>query len=557
MALFGEISATQPGGYFSLIKVAIVAAAFFLWLAVAVWVNHDARRVKTARDQWNLIVFAGGAAGILAWLFLPFGGWALFPLGALVWALLALGTAFTYVLHRNTRVHPSRRVLTRQHLWSLLGGTALQARRVESLEKVRLSGANGDVIRIPEDPDEQERFGAAQKLLADSLIRRATDVDLTVTPERSKLLYRIDGVVTERDNLLTREQAAMALTFLKQAAGLQVEERRRPQEGRLSIIYPIGTNRRTQVTVRTSGSTAGERLYMKVVAEEARMRLPDLGFAPQRLEMYEQIVREPSGLVIHSGPPGSGVSTTQYATLMAHDAFMTNIHTLERQPLMELENITQHVHDSQNPDLGFARQLQSILRREPDVVMVGDCPDHETAELATRAAANGRKIYLAITARDCFEAIAKYLKLLEDNRAAAAVLKAVVNQRLVRKLCEKCKQPYRPDPELLRKANLPADRIEHFYRPPEVKYDRRGREIHCGHCQGTGYYGRTGVFELLVVNDEIRNLIRTGARMNEIRAAARKNRMLFLQEEGLLKVIDGITSMNEVLRVLRNGDNRG
>jgi type II secretory ATPase GspE/PulE/Tfp pilus assembly ATPase PilB-like protein len=187
--------------------------------------------------------------------------------------------------------------------------------------------------------------------------------------------------------------------------------------------------------------------------------------------------------------------------------------------------------------------------------MVGECEDRETAMVATRAAAGDRKIYMGIHAKDSFEAIGKYVTLLNDNRLAATALLGVLNQRLIRILCEDCREAFEPDPATLKKLNLPADKIEQFYRPPsEPKKDRRGREVACPRCQGTGYVGRTAIFELLTVDAPIRKLIVEGAPTNRIKAQCRKNKMYYLQEEGLLKVIDGTTSMNEILRCLRGNE---
>lgn len=544
-------------GPIGLYKPIIVILALFAWLFLAQWAQKDIQYVKTHIYQWNLIVFFGGLAGFAAWLFLPFRG-HLFWFGFLVCLLLSIGAALTYILHRNTLVARSARILTPQHISGLIANlTGKGEDKVDAIERIRVSGADGRVVPVPSDDLEREEYMAMQNVIADALWRRASDVDMIAMGDRCQLTYRIDGVLTPRKDLLDREETVQAITCFKKIAGLDPEERRKPQTGKISAMYPLGTNNRLQMEIRSSGSTHGERAQVRIAADLNSLRLPELGFAPPRLERFRKVIEQQSGLVLISGPANSGVTTTQYATVRAHDAFMSNIHALERRQMMELENITQHVHDGQNPDLGFARQLQSILRREPDVVMVGDCPDHETAELSARAASNGRKIYLCMHGRDCVDALNNYLNFLEDNKAAANVLTAVLNQRLVRKLCPECREAYAPDEKLLRKANLPADKIEHFYRAPvEVPTDKRGNPILCEHCQGTAYYGRTSLVELMIVDDDIRKLIRAGSKMSEIKQLARKNKMLYLQEEGLIKVIDGVTSMYEVLRALRDETKR-
>ena len=196
--------------------------------------------------------------------------------------------------------------------------------------------------------------------------------------------------------------------------------------------------------------------------------------------------------------------------------------------------------------------LQTVMRREPNIVMIGECEDRDTASLATRAAAEDRKIYLGLHAKDCFDALGKYLSLVGDNTLASKALLGVINQRLVRVLCTECREAFQPDSVTLKKLNLPFDKIERFYRPPtEKKVDRRGRPILCMNCQGSGYVGRVGVFELLLVDENVAKLIAEGAPTNRIKSQCRKNKMYYLQEEALLKVIDGTTSMDEILRCLR------
>ncbi|MFQ5592508.1 MAG: ATPase, T2SS/T4P/T4SS family, partial [Phycisphaerae bacterium] len=249
--------------------------------------------------------------------------------------------------------------------------------------------------------------------------------------------------------------------------------------------------------------------------------------------------------------------TTQYAVLRSHDAYMHNIHALERRSMLDLDNITQQLYAGGGTNVSYARMLQTVLRREPDIVMADECEDKETALVAARAAAMDRKIYLGIRANNCFDALSRYLALLGDNRLAAKALRGVMAQRLVRVLCNDCREAFKPDTATLKKLNLPVDKIERFHRPPsEPKRDRRGKEIVCQNCQGSGYYGRVGVFELMPIGEAISKLIEGGAAMNKIKAQARKNRMYYIQEEGLLKVIEGVTSMNEVLRCLRNDEKK-
>jgi type II secretory ATPase GspE/PulE/Tfp pilus assembly ATPase PilB-like protein len=267
----------------------------------------------------------------------------------------------------------------------------------------------------------------------------------------------------------------------------------------------------------------------------------------------KELLGKSTGLCLIAAPPQNGLTTTQYAVIRSHDAYMHNIHALERRSSLDLDNITQVVYEGANTDVNYARMLQTVLRREPDIIMVSECEDKETAQIATRAAATDRKIYMGIHASDCFDALTKYLKFVGDNAMAAKGLRGVIAQRLIRVLCEQCREAFKPDADTLKKLNLPADKIERFHRPPsEPKVDRKGKEILCPNCQGSGYTGRTGIFEVLAVDEDVAKLIAEGTAINRIKAQCRKRKMYYLQEEGLLKVIDGTTSMNDILRCLRS-----
>lgn len=547
----------EPGGYLSYLRIIVVLIALVPWLLFCQWVDKDTVYVKKMnREAWNGVVLAGGAVGLAVWLFLPWKSAGLFAAGMGLWFLITAIACAIYVIIRNGLVDVNARVFTPRHIKAVLSGLGKKKEeKYDAIERVRLTAHDGRRIPVPTDPNQIDPYEAAQSLLFDALWRRATEVGLQVTPTACSLVYLVDGVATPRHELLTRDAAEQALNLLKGVAGLDVNERRKPQQGSFFAAISGPNANMTSVKVSGSGTTQGERLNMKIVGDENRLRIGDLGMAEAQQKQFEEICAKPSGLVIVSGPKVSGVTTTLYAALRSHDAFMQNLTTLERVPLMELENITQHTFDPTKADVPYSRQLQTILRREPDVVMVSDCPDRETAHLAVKAAQDGKKVYVGIPAKDSFDALKKLVSLAGDTDGVATVLLGVTCSRLIRKLCIACRQAYKPDLGLLKKANLPADKIEHFYRPPpEGLVDAKGNPIVCTNCQNSGYFGRTGVFEILVVDDTMRELIRNGQPINSIRAQARSNSMLFLQEVGIQKVMAGITSMTEVLRVLRDDD---
>ncbi len=542
-----------PGDFLSIYKIVTILVSFVGWAYVTQWVDRDTDKVKTKRERWNLIVLSGGLAGLAVLFVIPWTGVTFF-LGLTFWLLLAAGAQVVYVVHRNGRVVASRRVLTVGYFKRLITRSEDSATaKVDKGQRIELAGADGKNVRKPSDLEEFEQYNATQDFLFDVLWRRATDVDVLLTKEKVRVIYRIDGVAIERNDFLEPEDAERAIVYLKKLAGLNSEEIRRPQQGTIEAALLGHSGDLGKIQVITSGSAAGERLRLKVRTPQSLKRLDELGLAASRLEQLKKWIKVESGMVLVSGLKQGGVTTTQYAIIRSHDAFMQNIHSLERNPTHEIDNITQTKYGGSSVDVTYARQLQSVLRREPEVILVGECADHDTAEIALRAAARDRKIYMAIEAKSTFDALSRLMGFAEDNELVAEALVAVVSQRLIRILCTACRQSFKPEESLLRKANLPVDKIEFFHRPPtEPVYDRKGREIICQTCQGSGYLGRTAVFEAMGIDDAIRELIKAGAPIKQIKAQARKNKMYYMQEEGLFKVIDGTTSLDEVIRGLRD-----
>jgi type II secretory ATPase GspE/PulE/Tfp pilus assembly ATPase PilB-like protein len=547
--MIAELPAT--GGYFSPVKVGIFAVFCLAWSATAAWVDQDTIRAKVSKQPWNAIVFGGGAMGIALWILLP-----QFYLGLLAFLVFYGGTSVWYCLMRNGKVAPGQQVLTPAHLKRLFGKQAKTEDAAQSGDKVRIKGADGKAAKWPTDPEHRESYRALQEFLFDAIWRRASVVDITIAAQQAKIVYRVDGVNREREPI-ERPLADALLEHLKRISGMDPTEQRKPQSGKIiGAVGPGGKQDKVvEIQVRTSGSTAGQRVVMSLFSDESKFRATDIGLNKNQLPALQAAIEKPRGVVVVAGPKESGVTSTLYALVRSHDAFMKNIHTLETAKVMDIDNVTQHVFDSKGGAIPFARQLQSIIRMEPDVLMVSECPDHDTAELIAAGGKQNRKIYVGLAASDTLSAVRKYMQLVGETESAAAGLEAVLAQRLVRVLCPSCRKAYKPDPTLLKRMNLPADDTRVFYRPPnpdELEVDKKGNPIICQVCQGSGYLGRTGIFEVLIVDPEIRSMLSQGAPLMNVKAHARRNKMQYLQECGLLKVFDGMTSINEVLRVTRD-----
>ena len=400
---------------------------------------------------------------------------------------------------------------------------------------------------LPEPKSKElEGFIATCDLIDDALWRRSDEIRFIPQKDDYAMTYCIDGVVSKQDPR-SREQADSFIYYIKQLAGLEVDEKRKPQKGRFKTV--LKDDEKVTWHVATSGSTAGEQVTLEKASELVSRKVEDLGLNDNQIESIQTLRDIKTGLILVSGPPKSGVTSTLYTLLANHDPFLNNINTLEKNPSAELTNITQFTYTlSDTGTTTYARRLQSILRKGPDIMGVADCDDAQTAKLASAAAKDDKIVYVELEASSVNQAIEKWLKLVGDKTLVAETLTAILNQRLVRTLCNDCRQAYQPNPALFKKFNIPANEVRTFYRPGEIEYDKHGKPIVCDKCQGSGFYGRTGLFETIRITEPLREAIRHSKTAQEIAIAFRKAGMLYMQEQSIKKVAHSITSINEVIR---------
>jgi type II secretory ATPase GspE/PulE/Tfp pilus assembly ATPase PilB-like protein len=243
--------------------------------------------------------------------------------------------------------------------------------------------------------------------------------------------------------------------------------------------------------------------------------------------------------------------------LQNHDAFTNSIHTLEKEPSAELSNLTQEVFSlSDTSTTTFANKLQAMVRMGPDICGVADCQDAESARICCQAAKDEKIVYVTLQADSVLNTTEKWVQLVGDRKNALQSLLGISNQRLLRKLCESCKEAYTPNKELLRKFSIPAEKAKVLYRAGKVQYDKHGKPHTCEDCQGTGFVGRTGVFEIIAVDGKLRKSLAEAKSGAEVNALFRVAKMLYLQEQALRKVLAGTTSVNEMVRVLARTRNQ-
>ena len=532
----------EYGGYVSIVKLVVFLILYVLWFLLLTWAHKDAKAVDTDIGLWIGLLVGTGAVSILLWWLIP-----VFIVGLLIFLLAIGGTGLAYVRHRNTRVLDFDRVLTLEHIKSLFA----RSEKLEAMESFLFITANNNEVPSPE-PRTPMFFGyrTAYDMLTDAMWRRASTVSFTPKGENYEVTYYIDGAATKQP-AMPREQMEHFIHFCKELAALDANEKRKPQKGKFRT-----RQKKTNVDweVMTAGSTAGEQVRLKQVSKEHDLRLNELGLAPDQQNHMEQLRETPQGIFLVTGPRKSGVTTTFYALIRSHDAFLNNINTIEKQPAAQLLNITQNTFTPTDTGTSsYAQKLQSMIRMGPDVVGVGECEDSDTAKVASAAAKDGKIVYVVIQADSVLQAMGKWIKLVGDKKLIAETLLGISNQRMMRTLCEECKQGYAPNKELLKKFNLPAEKAKVLYRPGKEVYDKRGKPSVCDHCQGTGFVGRAGVFEMIVLTEELRKALRQVKQLPELGMQFRRAKMLYLQEQALRKVIAGKTAINEVLRVLSSG----
>jgi len=525
-------------------KLAAAVVLFTLWVLIAQWMDKDTVAVNTFQTIWNGASIAAGTAALGMLLLLP-NFWA--AIGA--FSLIHLTFSIIYVVHRNGLVLEDDKVCTAAHIKRVMsegfkGGKKKEKREVR--ERVRITGANREVIQIPEEDEEREKYALSQDMLFDALWRRASLIEIIPAGQASKIRIQIDGVTSENDPV-TRPEGDAMLLFFKEAAGLSLEERRRPQKGQ--ILAAIGDDHRYDVVVRTDGSTAGEKLSLHIIGEEKNFKIDDLGFTDEQLVKVRETMNSEKGLILLTAPPGEGLTTTIYSFARSHDAFLQNIQTIEYDRELEINNITQHIHET-GKDKTFVADLQRVIRTDPDLIILPETREKAAAPLAATAAGGKQLVYAAIKALDLFDGLKRWAQMTGNAKLLAMSTLMITHQRLVRKLCPSCKAPYKPDPATLKKINMPADRV--LYRPPEPQYDKHGNPVLCQHCHGAGYVGRTAVFNLMAFDDELRKVIAGGGSLPDIKRAATRKGSLSLQQQALQKVFDGVTSIEEVVRATRS-----
>ena len=526
-------------------------AAAVAWAAACVWVERDARSVLGRSLPWKALFVSLGAAFLLGTYQV---GAAALPFVATVLALAGIA----YVLVREAMAMPEQRLIP----VAVIGESLRRAAQVTGLDALmqRLRDAraapqgsstsapavvllkkDGSVYGAEKvrgvDQELSRAIMAAQGILGDAVTKRATDLHFEPkTGHDIQVRYRIDGMM-QTMHTLPAEAGRAIISAVKVVGDMDIAEKRRPQDGTFAVL---AEGRKFDVRAASGPTNFGEKIALRLLDAGGGIvkgGLTGLGMRDSLVQSLRGIIHRAHGMLIVCGPTGSGKTTTVYGALSEIDVLTRNIVTIEDPIEYRLDNISQTAVNNA-ADLTFAKILRSTLRQDPDVILVGEVRDKETAEIAMQAALTGHFVFTTLHANDTATTVTRLLDIGIDATLIQSAVTAVLAQRLVRLLCPVCKEAYRPPESLLRRLGLPPDKVPVLY-----------KEVGCPECHGSGFRGRTGIYELMVFDTEIRNLLVGRPSIEMLRNAARKNGMRTLLRSALVKACEGVTSISEAERV--------
>jgi len=411
-----------------------------------------------------------------------------------------------------------------------------QVSNVEVVDDDEDSGGKVDVFELKESADEAPVVKLVNMVLVDAIQKGASDIHWEPYEKAFRVRFRIDGVLHEMLTPPKRLESAI-ISRLKIMSSLDIAERRLPQDGRIKLRYHA---REIDFRVSILPTIFGEKAVLRILDKDAlQLDLTRLGFDPGAREQFEKVIRQPYGMVLITGPTGSGKTTTLYSAIHTINSPEHNIMTAEDPVEYNLKGVNQ-VQINDGIGRTFASALRAFLRQDPDVILVGETRDLETAQISIRAALTGHLVFSTLHTNDSPSTVARLIDMGVPPFLVASSLVLVVAQRLVRKVCTSCKEPYEADEEHL----VPLGHVPIGVGSTPF-YKGRG----CPACNFTGMKGRIAIYEVMPINQELRDLVLRSASTSELRQVAQAQGMKTLRQAGLLKVIEGVTTVEEILRV--------
>ena len=389
-----------------------------------------------------------------------------------------------------------------------------------------------DSTKLAEMAEEAPVIKLVNLIIMQAVKDRASDIHIEPGEEALKVRFRVDGVLHEMFSPPKYLESAL-LSRVKILSEIDISEKRKPQDGRFNIKVE---NRNVDLRVSTFPTIYGENIVIRILDKgTVLVDLDKLGFSKDTKKQFEALIKRPHGIILVTGPTGSGKTTTLYSALTVIDSEEKNIITVEDPVEYHLGRIRQ---SQINPKAGltFASGLRSILRQDPDIIMVGEIRDKETAEIAVQAALTGHLVFSTLHTNDASGALTRLVDMGVEPFLISSSVIGILAQRLVRVTCERCKQSYKPSEEVLKGLGI-IDRVKELFRGKGCKY-----------CRDTGYKGRIGIFELLVINEEIKKLIVNKASSDAIKKKAIETGMKILRDDGLDKAVKGVTTADEIIK---------
>jgi len=410
--------------------------------------------------------------------------------------------------------------------------------QIDFTETVDESG-HGEEEIIDEDSAPIVRL--VQLIITDAVQVRASDIHIEPFADRVRIRYRIDGILHERDNAPRRLLGAI-ISRIKILAKIDIAERRRPQDGRIKIT--VGA-KELDLRVSVLPTSHGQSIVMRLLDKDSiKVGIRQLGMSEKDFRIFRQLIRRPNGIILITGPTGSGKTTTLYAALNELNRPDRKIITAEDPVEYYLPGVNQ-IQVRHDIGLDFARIIRSMLRQAPNIILVGEMRDAETAQMGIQASLTGHLVFSTLHTNDAPSAITRMVDMGVPSYLVASSVVAVLGQRLIRVICSKCRQPFQPSEAVLQEAGIT---------PEMAKKGNFMKGRGCSNCQKTGYRGRLGIFEMMLMSSRIRELAFQGASTQEIRKVAVASGMTTLYQDGIDKVLNGITTLEEVFRVAKRTD---
>jgi type II secretory ATPase GspE/PulE/Tfp pilus assembly ATPase PilB-like protein len=544
------LSVAELANYINGFKFLPVVVISLVWLRLMTWADKDAPKSHLPREVINMINLGGLVVAVGQMLLIP-NYWAALA----VFLFIFLSEIGYYLIWRNQTVGLKDLSDEIKDFFSSFGRRKPKEIKA-SHDTTVLVDKSGKPMPPPAEEDPfRPAYDGLQSFLQQPVKLNAQRIELRPMDGAMVQCYTVDGIVFEGQTF-TKELASEMIAMIKSLAGMDKNDRRKPQTGKMTIKTDQS---RHEVDVYTAGSTAGELMRFSIDSKkQLDFTVDTLGLLPDQLESLTNVIADPSGVVLLCAPKGQGLTNLCYAVLKKHDAFLTHIQTLERDPQSDLEGIRHNILPASASVNEELKQIDWLISQEPDVIYIDWIEDPRTAVSLAKFALTGKRVYVAMRSPTAFDALTRWRKLIGDDSLATDSLKLIVAERLVRLLCKACKVAYLPDPEALKKMNMSPERVDKLYQArKEPLRDQKGNEVICPFCQGLGYKGRTGVFELFSIDDEVRKVIVEGGTINQLKALFRKQRQRYLQESALARVELGDTSVEEVLRVLRGPSTGG